>query len=670
MKDFFTIGVAGHCRHGKTAFVQCLSGVDTYQLYLREDYKPTIESSVTPLVLPSGMRVALIDVPGHERYFKNTLRGLASIDLVILVVAADEGVTRQTREHLDIVRLNGCQSGMVIVSKIDLTDEEMIQLVIEDIGNTTKGTFLEGRPIILFSSRTGQGRDALVAAVDEICLRTKKRDTETPFRMYVDHVYSGGKRPVVSGTVLSGRLSKGGNVHVLPMGQDARVFSLEVHHEMVNEVFAGQRAGIALDISEPRELKRGMVLAEKGLLESSFFLNGAFQYLSTNNGPLENRSPVRVCAGTDATNAFLVMTEGDQINPGDTTVVQLRLMDRLSPAVGDPCLICGMDRPAVIGVVSAYDNTETRSRKASAALLHFVHAIQEKDVLSAIEGLLLYHGESAMTLEAVVRKTFFTSRDVKNALQHLLDDERILPMGNGGYFSRALFQELKVKLLSVVKNAHSLSPNGAALGIDEIRRQFSNEMDQIVFEALLTDLEKEEQILFKGRNLHYQGPKQKLSQKQRNLIASLLRFAEEAGFSPFTLNMIWEAQSPCPPKQEVAGLLKYLCGQRVLVQLQDSRFLASNRFEDARFLATRALEKMKEKITKHSDKMGTLTLDEAKGLLGISRTSAVRILEHLDAVGFTMRSGNARVVRKEALCADTEPFPLSFPARSLPISCP
>jgi selenocysteine-specific elongation factor len=670
MKDFFTIGVAGHCRHGKTAFVQCLSGVDTYQLYLREDYKPTIESSVTPLVLPSGMRVALIDVPGHERYFKNTVRGLASIDLVILVVAVDEGVTRQTREHLDIVRLNGCQSGMVIVSKIDLTDEEMIQLVIEDVGNTAKGTFLEGRPIIPFSSRTGQGRDALVGAVDEICLRIKKRDTETPFRMHVDHVYSGGKRPVVSGTVLSGRLSKGENVHVLPLGQDARVFSLEVHHEMVNEVLAGQRAGIALHISEPSELRRGMVLAEKGLLESSSFLNGPFQYLSTNNGPLENRSPVRVCAGTDATNAFLVMTEGDQINPGDTTVVQLRLMDRLSPALGDPCLICAMDRPAVIGVVSAYDNTEIGSRKASAALLHFVHAIQEKDVLSAIEGLLLYHGESSMTLEAIVRKTSFTSSEVKSALQHLLDDERILPMGNGGYFSRTLFREMKVKLLSVVKNAHSLSPNGAALAVDDIRRQFPNETNQIVFDALLTDLQQEEQILFNGRNLQYQGPKQKLSQKQRNLIASLLRFAEEAGFSPFTLNMIWEAQSPCPPKQEVAGLLKYLCGQRVLVQLQDSRFLASDKATEYRFLANKRLEIVKDKIKKYSDRMGNLTLDDAKTLLGVSRTAAVRILEHLDAVGFTMRSGNERIVKQNVGGADPETHLLTSMTRGLPISCP
>ena len=314
MNKFISVGIAGHVDHGKTTLVRCLTGIDTDRLGEEKRRGLSIEPGIAPLKLPSGEMVALVDVPGHSDFIKNTIRGLSAVDIAILVVAADDGVMPQTRDHMAILNFLKPKGGFVVLSKADVVDGETLELAQMEIRETLSGSFLEGKPIIPFSAVDGRGLDRVLQAIEKEAHHTCGKSVAAPFRLWIDQVRSfPGFGTVVSGTVFSGSIRQQQAVELLPLGKEAKVRFIETHHQRVEQAVAGQRAGLNLQGISLQEIGLGMVLASPGVLRPARLLNSELSLIPNVNRPLLNRQQVRLFIGTHSTTALLVIMQKAQI---------------------------------------------------------------------------------------------------------------------------------------------------------------------------------------------------------------------------------------------------------------------------------------------------------------------------------------------------------------------
>jgi selenocysteine-specific elongation factor len=296
------LGTAGHIDHGKTALVKALTGIDTDRLKEEKERGITIELGFTFLDLPSGTRLGIVDVPGHEKFVKHMVAGAWGIDLVALVIAADEGVMPQTREHLDICSLLKVKKGLVILTKMDLVDSELLDLVKEEVKEITQDTFLKGAPILSVSSMTGEGIQDLVTTLDGLSHDIEERSAEGLFRMPVDRVFTmKGFGTVVTGTMVSGTLSVGEIVEILPGGLKGKVRSLQVYNQPVERAFAGERTAVNLQGIETTLVERGNVLVRPETFIPTQMVDTYLEYLSRASRPLKHRARVRLHIGTTLT---------------------------------------------------------------------------------------------------------------------------------------------------------------------------------------------------------------------------------------------------------------------------------------------------------------------------------------------------------------------------------
>src|SRR5262245_6724443 len=320
------MGTAGHIDHGKTQLIKALTGVDTDRLKEEKERGITIDLGFAHFTCDDGTEVGVIDVPGHERFVRNMLAGVGGIDLVMLVIAADEGVMPQTREHLAICQLLRIKDGLVALTKVDLVDEDWLALVIEDSREFLKGTFLESKPIVGVSAKTGQGLDALKAALGTLAARVPPKHVEGKFRLPIDRVFTiRGFGTVVTGTLFSGSIRVEDRVEIYRKGIQAKVRGLQVHNESVAEAVAGQRTAINLQGIEKVELARGDVLGRPGEFAPTFMLDAVLQHLPDAPRPLRHRSRLRLHLGTSEIMGRVILLDRDELAAGEQAYVQFRL---------------------------------------------------------------------------------------------------------------------------------------------------------------------------------------------------------------------------------------------------------------------------------------------------------------------------------------------------------
>lgn len=350
MSKFITVGVAGHVDHGKTSLVKALTGIDTDRLQEEKRRGLSIESGIAPFELPSGGIVALVDVPGHTDYLKNTIRGLSCIDAAILVIASDDGVMPQTAEHLRILELMGVNREFAVLSKTDLVDEETLELAELEVRELTEGTFLHEQPIVLFSAVDQRCLAEIRKCIQKQMEAAQGKDPGARFRLWMDQIkMMPGFGTVVSGTILSGHQKEGDGLVFLPLGKETRVRSIETHHERVLEAFAGQRVGISLHRVPLQEIEQGMLLAEPEAIIPSNRLNVDIKVLPGARKPLKNKQRVKLYLGTSVTNACVVLVGTEFLAPGDRGLAQFWPMKPVPAMPSDAFAIGLLDVPAVIG---------------------------------------------------------------------------------------------------------------------------------------------------------------------------------------------------------------------------------------------------------------------------------------------------------------------------------
>jgi selenocysteine-specific elongation factor len=628
------IGTAGHIDHGKTSLVRALTGIDTDRLKEEKERGITIELGFAHLKLPDGSEVGVVDVPGHERFVRTMVAGAVGIDLVVLVVAADEGVMPQTREHLDICSLLGVQRGVVALSKCDTVDAELRELAAQDVAEALKGSFLEGAPIVLCSSKTGEGLKDLVAAVAEALRDAPGRDPEALLRLPIDRLFSmKGFGTVVTGTLWAGHLKVGDDVAALPGTTAGKVRGVQVHGAAVGEARAGQRT--AVNLSVPREsLERGQVLVHPGELEAGHLVDVRIQYLSTCKAPLRRRSRLLFHAGTAQSLATVTLLDTNELQPGGSSLAQLHLDAPFVLLPDDRFILRGFalqrHHGTTLGGGVVLRTLGARTRRGTPDLLQVLRANEKA---TGDERLLLEverAGTAGVTRAALQMRLGRRLGDASFA--NLLGKRQIVRYDKerGAVIAAGALDELQRSAVEQVEAFHAAQPLAEGMPREELRAKLTDDpkLLHVVLEALKGKLIVERDYV----KLPTHDTK-KTSTGLQPLAERVAKLFAEAQLAP-----------PRPAEAAVALGAEIKELERVIDLLARGGTLL--KIKDLVFHKD-AVDGLRRKLTAFLVEKTQITPQEWKELVGQTRKFAIPLAEHFDAEKLTLRIGDLRKLRSK-----------------------
>ena len=635
MEKHVTFGIAGHVDHGKTSLVRLLTGIDTDRLKEEKRRGLSIESGIAPMLASPDLTISLVDVPGHTDFLKSTIRGLSCVDAAALVIAADDGVMPQTKEHLEILSFFGTKKGFVVLSKADLVDEETLELARFEIEDLVRDTFLEQSKTITFSAVDGRGLDEVREEIINTATIVPGKSLDAPFRLWIDQVKGfPGFGTVVSGTVLSGRLSENDAVAVLPAGIETRARSLQVHHKKVEGITAGQRAGINLHKISEREVTRGMLIAEPGTQEIARLLNVRLHVPSRVAQGLKDHQKIRLHIDTAVVNATLILMERNFLGQGEGGFAQMRLSHDLSACPGDTFLISPLNVQTLIGGGSILELTKEKFRMAKAArMIPYLNAVWRRDSDSFIELLIRLERNDLLDPVQITKTTGFGTDEIKSSLERKIGSGELISFGDAGSFPSERFNVLKEKLPTILAEILQENPLKQSASSEEIKARLAPSLDDIPFKVMLSRLVEGGEVVKKEGGFRLPNFSASLSGERQSLVDMLLAYAEESGFVPFSADTFWKLHRRQHNKNELQRLLDYLHNQGRLIRLNNRRYMTP-----------RAMEEIKEKTSNLIKGKGFIGIGDCKEIMGYGRTVGVPVLEYLDSIGFTRRDGDKRTL--------------------------
>jgi selenocysteine-specific elongation factor len=628
------IGTAGHIDHGKTTLVKALTGTDTDRLKEEKERGISIELGFAFLSLSDGTRAGIVDVPGHERFVKTMVAGVGGIDLVILVIAADEGIMPQTREHLHICELLQVKRGLVALTKADLVETEWLEMVQADVAEFLKGTFLAGCPIVPCSATTGQGLSGLIEAIEAQAAAAEPKRTQGIVRLPVDRVFSiKGFGTVVTGTLWSGTLGVGDEVTILPKGLRSRVRRLQVHGETVERAEAGQRTAVNVPELEVAEIERGDVLCLSETLRPSHSFDATLSLLADAPRPLGNRARVRFHLGTSEILARTVILESEELRPGERSYVHFRLETPSAALPGDRYVIRSYSPAVTIGGGSVLDPNPPKARRTRTKLIEHLRVLEQGRPTERVERHLLASGFVPMTLEELRARSDLDHATVSQALRELMDGSRAVRVGakdDAGTLHAERVDALQSDVLSRLKDFHAKEPLKDGLAKEELRSKLPEQLPPATFVWVLGRLTASGQVAVERDKVRLAGYHPKLSAVEEEVKAKIEAAFQEGGFQP-------------PAPDAVLGTLKAdrKLTQAVFRRLVDDGVLV--KVGEAVFLHRNSQQAMQERVLAHFHKQPSINVGTMKELFGVSRKYAIPYLEYLDAIRITRRQGDERV---------------------------
>ncbi|MBI3076844.1 MAG: selenocysteine-specific translation elongation factor [Deltaproteobacteria bacterium] len=632
------LGTAGHIDHGKTSLVKALTGVDTDRLKEEKERGITIELGFAPLRLPSGLRVGVVDVPGHERFVRTMVAGATGIDLVALIIAADEGVMPQTREHLDICKLLGIQAGVVVLTKADLVNEDWMELVREDVREFVQGSFLEGEPVIAVSAVTGQNLPELLAALDEQAQKAQARSVEGLFRLPIDRVFiMRGFGTVVTGTLVAGQVRVGETVEVLPPKFEAKVRGIQVHNQAVEAAIAGQRTAINLQGIEKEAIERGYLLAHPGTLEPAYLLDVWLDYLPSAGRPLKNRTKVRAYFGTSEAMTRVVLLDRDELEPGQQALAQLRLEVPVATLPRDRFVIRSESPMYTIGGGEVVEAQARKHRRHDPEVLTGLHALRTAGEEEGVELRLRGAGVAGLALREIQMRTALSPRALGSLIQSLAARGRAVCYDPEA--ARYVHAEPYARLLKETEAGltafHKANPLKPAMTKVELKAALPAVVDPKLFLRVLADLAQAGTIAVDRDEVRLTSHRVELKAAQRDLRQRLETIYLESGLTPPFFSEVAEQLSP--NKGESKAVLDLLLKEGLLVKVKEDLYFHRQAIEDLK-------GKLQTYFAQH-DELGVL---EFKAITQATRKYSIPLLEYLDATRFTMRVGEKRRLRERA----------------------
>ncbi|MGA9756430.1 MAG: selenocysteine-specific translation elongation factor [Desulfobaccales bacterium] len=632
------LGTAGHIDHGKSALIKALTGTDPDRLKEEKLRGITIELGFAELELPSGQHLGIVDVPGHERFVRHMVAGASGMDLVALVIAADEGVMPQTREHLEICQLLQVKQGLVVLTKVDLVEEDWLDLVEEEVREALKGTFLEGAPIERFSAVTGAGTEHLLATLADLAAKVPPKPVTGIFRLPIDRVFTiKGFGTVVTGTAISGRVKVAEAVAIYPPGFKAKVRGLQVHGQAVEVALAGNRTAVNLQGLEKEELERGMVVAPPGALISSRRLDAYLEILPSAPRPLKHRQAVRLHTGTSERVAMPLILDADEMPPGASGYVQFFLREPLALKPGDRLVIRSFSPAFTWGGGLVLHVNPTRHKRRQPEVLARFKILEQgtpEDILRLYLSEAGAAGRSRSELTALLP---WDPVDLANLLNAQTRQGQVLyyDQENQRYLLTITAQELERQSLQILADYHRKFPLKPGLSKEELRRQLPPAMEVRLFNYLLGDMAQKKQVVSEKDLVRLSTHKVTLAQDQEDLSRRLEELYRRGHFSPPTFKEATEASKIAGDK--VKQLLQVLVNQGRLVKVKEDLY-----FHQA------AIEQLKAALIDFLKKNREITVVQFKDLTQTSRKFTIPLLEYFDSVRTTVRVGEARRLREGA----------------------
>lgn len=629
------IGTAGHVDHGKTVLTKRLTGVDTDRLKEEKERGISIELGFAPLTLPSGTKVGLVDVPGHERFIKNMLAGIAGIDLVLLVIAADEGVMPQTREHLDIINLLEVKKGIVVVTKADLVDEEWLELVQSEIGEVLAETVLEEAPIVPVSSFTGKGIPQLMEIIDNMAQETPPKAVTGKMRIPVDRVFTiTGFGTVITGTLWSGRLKVGDTVEILPQELNARVRNVQVHGTKVTEATAGQRVAVNLAGVEIEEISRGDVLAEPGLLEPTYRIDVKFSLLKHPEFAIEQRTRVRVHHGTREVLGRVNLLDREELLPGENCFCQIVLETPLMALRGDHYVVRSYSPMITIGGGIIVEPLPMRHKRYKDEIMKNLEVKFQGDPKDLVIQTISEDQVGLVTIKEIAARTGLEETSIKEQLNILDQSGEVVSVSGEGstyYFLKEQESHWLEKIDKRLADYHEKYPLRLGMPKEELRSRDFSYITGKIFNLIVEYWIDRDEIKGQNQNLAIRDFKVQITPQIEKAISLIEEGLLEEPFSPPG----WEELAE---RAGLSGEIKnemfaWLLNNQRIIKISDEVILHSKAFSDA-----------KEMIGSYIKGHGSIQLAQTRDLLKTSRKYALPLLEYLDQVKFTRRKGDLRIL--------------------------
>ncbi len=624
------VGTAGHVDHGKSTLITALTGINPDRLKEEQERGMTIDLGFASLQLPDGQVVGIVDVPGHERFLKNMLAGAGGVDVVLLVIAADEGIMPQTREHLDILRLLDVKAGVVALTKCDMVDDEWIEMMREEVARFLKDTPLEDAPVVAVSAVTGHGLNDLLSALQEAIRRVPARNASAPFRLPVDRVFTlAGAGTVVTGTLVSGRVRVGDAVEILPPGLRSRARQIQVHGQKVDEAVAGSRVAINLPGVEKQELARGMVCVPPGLFRPTQAFDAQIVLLPDAPKGLAHRARVRVYLGTAEVIGRISLLDAERLEPGTQGFVQLRLEKPLVAARGDRFVIRTYSPMWTIGGGIVLEPHAARHKRFSPAVIQQLQSLLQGDPGEKVLAILA-QSSFGMDDAELARRAETDTGSIASALRRLEEQKQAIQVG-GLWFAHSVLNDLRQKTEQALGSYHRQNPMRAGMPREELRSVVARHLPPRLFEALLMRWQEEGHLVLQGTQVRLASFHIQLNERQQRLARRVAQVLREAGVTPPPVALI--SQQVGAPPSAVQAMID------VLVEMGEVL-----RLEEDLFFHRQVVEEMAELVRRTIREKGSISVGEFRDLTGSSRKFAVPLLEYFDSIRLTRRVGDVRVL--------------------------
>ncbi len=629
------LGTAGHVDHGKTALIKALTGTDTDRLKEEKERGITIELGFAQFTLKNGEKIGIVDVPGHERFVKNMVAGAGGIDVVAMVIAADEGVMPQTREHLDICQLLGIKKGIVALTKIDLVDEEWCDLVREDIRNFLKGTFLEESPIIPLSAVTGAGFPEFISALEEIVSVTDKRADSDFFRLPADRVFTmKGFGTVITGTLMSGKAKVGDTIQIMPGQIKAKIRGIQIHNEMAEVAMAGQRTAINLQGIDKDTIQRGNILTPPDTFEPTVRMDISLKYLPGTGKKLKNRTPVRFHTGTSEIISRIILLDKNEIEPGEEVYAQVILESPTIATAGDRFVIRSYSPVSTIGGGEILDPIAEKYKR------HFEQRLTELQTLKSGDSLektriiierVRLRGISARQLSV---RTGIPLNKQNKIMEGMFSRKEALLLDRDDFrvVSFSIYKTLQSKILQEIKAYHKRFPLREGHPKEELRTRAGKFIDSKLFNKAIRDLEHEGHIVVEQENIRRADHSVNLKGKLEDLRENIAGIYLESKLTPPSTKEIMERFSD--RKTETVNVLNVMFNEGILIKINEDMYYHKQFIDTLR-------KDYKEFLLKNKESTPATFRD----MTGLSRKYIIPLMEYFDKTKLTIRVGDHRVLR-------------------------
>ncbi len=635
------LGTAGHVDHGKTALVKLLTGCETDTLAEEKQRGLTIDIGFAPCRLSDKRVVGVVDVPGHVDFIRNMVAGAHGIDVVIFVVAADDGIMPQTHEHLHILTLMGLKHGLVALTKVDLVDDARRAFVIQDLRRLLAGTFLAEAPICPISNITGEGFDGFFDTLNDTVAACEGRSCNGLFRVWVEDVFTiRGAGTVITGIPTSGVVRPGSSVRLLPPAQTGRVRKMQVYGEDATEGRAGECVALNVPELNHETVRRGMVLGESETIESVTMFEAELRMLDALAAPVKDGTEVHLHVGTASVLARLAMLEGRHMSAGEKQMIQLRPLEALALVPGERFVlranVCaeGHSELTTIGGGRVLGTSNTRLRRQKEWTISSLTARRDAlDDPARWAELMVRESSAPLSAAELQNRCLLRNEEATTLFAQLRSVGRILPTPGGGFTHPDVVGGLATKIAGAVQAFHAAQPEHAGISRDALLATVGGNAE--VFGLAVESLRQAGQLTFNGAVFALPGWKPRISNPEEQLAEQLATAFQKAEWSPPAPEEL--AATLRVPLERIAKLTRLLQDRGVLVRLDDRITMHRDAIEAGKQVVLR-LFKLRPAFT---------TMD-FRDALGVSRKFAVPLLDHLDRVRFTVRSGNNRTAGAEA----------------------